>query len=48
MARLTGASGVLAVLAAATRPLPIELIFAEPDAVRLAALVDGAAKGGRR
>jgi tetraacyldisaccharide 4'-kinase len=48
MARLTGASGVLADLAAATRPLPIELVFAEPDAGRLAALVDRAVKGGRR
>ena len=48
MARLTGASGVLADLAAATRPLPIELVFAEPDAGRLAALVGRAVTGRRR
>jgi tetraacyldisaccharide 4'-kinase len=46
LARLTGAGGILAELAAATRPLPIELRFAEPDAERLAALVAGAIEGG--
>jgi len=42
LARLQGAAGVLADLAAATRPLPIALVFAEPDARRLAALVASA------
>jgi tetraacyldisaccharide 4'-kinase len=48
MARLTGASGILAELAAATRAVPIALVFAEPDAGRLGALLDRAVKGGRR
>lgn len=42
LARLAGAAGVLAELAAATRALPIELRFAEPDARHLAALVERA------
>ena len=42
MARLTGAAGALADLAAATRVLPIALAFAEPDAERLAGLIGGA------
>jgi tetraacyldisaccharide 4'-kinase len=42
LARLTGAAGSLAALAAATRVLPITLHFAAPDAERLAALMDGA------
>jgi tetraacyldisaccharide 4'-kinase len=46
LARLKGAAGALADLAAATRPLPIELAFAEPDARQLAALVDTALKSG--
>lgn len=47
LARLTGAAGILAELAAATRPLPIELRFAGPDAQRLASLVAGALTSGR-
>jgi tetraacyldisaccharide 4'-kinase len=47
LARLKGASGLLADLAAATRPLPIELRFPDPDAQRLAALVAGALAGAR-
>jgi tetraacyldisaccharide 4'-kinase len=39
MARLSGASGTLADLAAATRVLPIALRFAEPDAELLAGLI---------
>jgi tetraacyldisaccharide 4'-kinase len=46
-ARLKGMTGKLADLAAATRVLQIKLTFAEPDAGRLAALVDGAIKGQR-
>jgi len=46
LARLKGAAGVLADLAAATRPLPIELAFAEPDARQLAGLVDTALTSG--
>jgi tetraacyldisaccharide 4'-kinase len=45
LARLEGATGKLADLAAATRVLQIKLTFAEPDASRLAALIDGALKG---
>ncbi|MBO0766844.1 MAG: tetraacyldisaccharide 4'-kinase, partial [Hyphomicrobiaceae bacterium] len=41
MARLKGATGVLADLAAATRMLPIGLQFPAPDAERLAALIAG-------
>jgi tetraacyldisaccharide 4'-kinase len=48
MARLAGTEGDLADLAAATRVLPIEMRFAEPDAERLAVLVDGAVGVGRR
>jgi tetraacyldisaccharide 4'-kinase len=48
LARLKGAAGLLADLAAATRPLPIELRFPDPDARRLSALVAGALTGGRR
>jgi tetraacyldisaccharide 4'-kinase len=40
MARLKGAEGDLADLAAATRVLPIVLSFTEADAARLAALID--------
>jgi tetraacyldisaccharide 4'-kinase len=47
MARLKGASGVLADLAAATRVLPIGLQFAEPDAAHLAALIGGALQSRR-
>lgn len=39
LARLQGSAGPLAELAAATRPLPIRLQFADADAERLAALV---------
>jgi tetraacyldisaccharide 4'-kinase len=39
MARLKGATGALAELAAATQVVPIELRFAEADAERLAALI---------
>ena len=45
LARLKSMTGKLADLAAATRVLPIKLTFAEPDASRLAALIDGALKG---
>jgi tetraacyldisaccharide 4'-kinase len=44
LARLKGMTGKLADLAAATRVLKIKLTFAEPDASRLAALIDGAIK----
>jgi tetraacyldisaccharide 4'-kinase len=39
LARLTGAAGSLAALAAAARVLPIALRFDEPDAGRLAGLI---------
>jgi tetraacyldisaccharide 4'-kinase len=39
MARLKGSTGALAELAAATRPVPIELRFADADGDRLAALI---------
>jgi len=42
MARLTGASGACAELAAASRALPVKLALAEPDAERLYALIDAA------
>jgi hypothetical protein len=42
MARLTGASGVCAELAAASRAVPVKLSLAPPDAERLHALVDAA------
>ena len=42
MARLKGATGVLAELAASTRELPIRLHFAGPNAERLAALLSDA------
>jgi tetraacyldisaccharide 4'-kinase len=48
LARLEGAGGVLADLAAASRALPIALVFAEPDARHLADLVDSALQGRRR
>ncbi len=48
LARLAGAAGILADLAAASRPLPIALSFAEPDARLLASLVAGALEGRRR
>ena len=38
-------TGNLADLAAATRVLPDQIAFAEPDASRLAALIDAALKG---
>lgn len=44
LARLKGMTGKLADLATATRVLKIKLTFAEPDASRLAALIDGAIK----
>jgi tetraacyldisaccharide 4'-kinase len=44
LARLKDAFGVCAELAAATRALPIKLKFADPDADRLSALVEGAIK----
>lgn len=44
LARLKGMTGKLADLATATRVLQIKLTFAEPDASRLAALIDGAIK----
>jgi hypothetical protein len=47
MARLTGASGRLAELAAASRVLPIRLALAGADAERLAALIEGALKTRR-
>jgi tetraacyldisaccharide 4'-kinase len=46
LARLQGGTGVLADLAAATRAVPIALVFAEPDARLLAALVDEALESG--
>ena len=42
MARLSGATGVPARLAAASRVLPIKLSFENADAVRLASLLDTA------
>ena len=45
LARLKDMTGKLADLAAATRVLQIKLTFAEPDASRLAALINGAIKG---
>jgi tetraacyldisaccharide 4'-kinase len=48
MARLRGAIGALADLAATTRVLPIELAFAESDATCLAELVDKAVGRIRR
>jgi tetraacyldisaccharide 4'-kinase len=47
MARLQGAAGALAELAAASRMLPIGLDFAKPDAVRLAAILDRALSANR-
>jgi len=44
MARLCGASGVLAELAAASRPVPVKLAMAEWDAERLSTLIDAALK----
>jgi tetraacyldisaccharide 4'-kinase len=46
-ARLKGAAGPLAALAAATRVLPIALRFAAPDAERLAALLVSVTEKGR-
>jgi tetraacyldisaccharide 4'-kinase len=48
MARLKGTGGALAELAAATRPVPIELRFADADAARLNALVAAATRGEHR
>jgi hypothetical protein len=47
MARITGASGACAELAAASRVLPVKQVFAEPDAERLTSLVDTALKARR-
>lgn len=47
MARIEGGTDALAELAAATRAVPIKLAFAEPDAGRLAALIDSAVKRQR-
>jgi tetraacyldisaccharide 4'-kinase len=47
LARLEGTAGILADLAAASRALPIALDLAEPDARRLAALLEGALAKGR-
>ena len=47
MARLTGASGACAELAAASRVLHVKQVFAEPDAERLMSLVDTALKARR-
>jgi tetraacyldisaccharide 4'-kinase len=47
LARLAGATGTLAALAAATRVLQIRLSFAEPDAERLTALIESALKRGK-
>jgi tetraacyldisaccharide 4'-kinase len=47
LARLKGATGKLAELAAATRVLQIRLSFSEPDAERLTAIIDSALKGHR-
>jgi tetraacyldisaccharide 4'-kinase len=47
LARLQGGAGALAELAAASRVLPIELRFSEPDAVRLGALLDRAISAKR-
>jgi tetraacyldisaccharide 4'-kinase len=47
MARLTGASGECAELAAASRTFPVKQVFAEPDAERLMSLVDTALKARR-
>ena len=48
LARLQGATQALARLAAATRVLPIEIRMAEPEAERLAALIEGALKVRRQ
>jgi tetraacyldisaccharide 4'-kinase len=47
MARLGAGAGALAELAAATRALPIRLVFADPDAERLAALLASAIQARR-
>jgi tetraacyldisaccharide 4'-kinase len=47
MARLTGASGLPAQLAAASRGFHVKQVFAEPDAERLMSLVDTALKARR-
>jgi tetraacyldisaccharide 4'-kinase len=47
MARLTGASGKCAELAAASRVLHVKQVFAEPDAERLMSLVDTALQARR-
>ena len=47
LARLGGATGALAQLAAASRALPIRLAFADADAVRLASLLDSALQAPR-
>ncbi|HYD15989.1 MAG TPA: tetraacyldisaccharide 4'-kinase [Hyphomicrobium sp.] len=46
LARLAGAEGARAKLAAQSRTLPITVKFEERDLVRLTALIDGALKGG--
>lgn len=48
LARLVGASGACAELAARSRALPIRVHFDERDFIRLGALIDGALKGGTR
>ena len=50
MARLAGASGTRAELAQASRVVPVQLVFANPDAERLSSLVATALQtcGGRR
>ena len=45
LARLSGATGRCAELAAATRALPIRVHFTEPEAERLNALIASALKG---
>jgi tetraacyldisaccharide 4'-kinase len=47
LARLVGAKGAAAALAAMSKTLPIEVRFEDRDLVRLRALVDGAIKAGR-
>ncbi|MCC7251727.1 tetraacyldisaccharide 4'-kinase [Hyphomicrobium sp.] len=46
LARLAGAAGALADLAARSRTLPIAVTFEERDLLRLTALIDGALKNG--
>ena len=47
MARLTGAAGACAELAAASRVLHVKQVFAEPDAERLMSLIDTALEARR-